>query len=78
MKNEKDALVIPTPCNDRTSGTIYRISLLMKTIKCSLELLKLRQLSVQYSVVDSGLQEGDRVIVEGMMKVKPDMVVTAC
>ena len=25
--------------------------------------------------MDAGLKEGDRVIVEGMMKVKPDMVV---
>jgi len=29
----------------------------------------------QYTVIESGLSAGDKVIIEGMQKVKPDMVV---
>ena len=70
----KNALVIPTRSMIELQGqfTVYVVD---ENNKAQLRIIKTATSVGQYTVVQSGLSEGDRVIVEGMLKVKPDMVV---
>ncbi|MGE5811423.1 MAG: efflux RND transporter periplasmic adaptor subunit [Ignavibacteria bacterium] len=74
VAEEKNALVIPTRSMIELQGqfTVYIVD---ENNKAQLRIVKTATSVGQYTVVESGLKEGDRVIVEGQLKVKPDMVV---
>ncbi len=74
VEERKNAMVIPTRAMIELQGQ-FTVFVVDENNKVQLRVVKTSTTFGQYSVVDSGLQEGDRVIVEGMMKVKPDMVV---
>jgi membrane fusion protein (multidrug efflux system) len=74
VEERNGALVIPTRAMLELQGQ-FTVFVVDENNKVQLRVLKTSTTFGQYTVVDSGLQEGDRVIVEGMMKVKPDMVV---
>lgn len=74
VEERKGALIIPTRAMIELQGQ-FTVFVVDENNKVQLRVVKTSTTFGQYTVVDSGLQEGDRVIVEGMMKVKPDMVV---
>ncbi|MBE0571057.1 MAG: efflux RND transporter periplasmic adaptor subunit [Ignavibacteriaceae bacterium] len=74
VEERKGALVIPTRAMIELQGQ-FTVFVVDENNKVQLRVVKTSTTFGQFTVVDSGLQEGDRVIVEGMMKVKPDMVV---
>jgi membrane fusion protein (multidrug efflux system) len=67
-------MVIPTRSIIELQGqfTVYVVD---ANNKVQLRAIKTASAFGQYTVVESGLSEGDKVITEGMLKVKPDMVV---
>ena len=74
VEERKDALVIPTRAMIELQGQ-FTVFVVDENNKVQLRVLKTSTTFGQFTVVDAGLKEGDRIIVEGMMKVKPDMVV---
>jgi len=74
VEERKGALVIPTRAMIELQGQ-FTVFVVDANNKVQLRVVKTSTTFGQFTVVDTGLQEGDRVIVEGMMKVKPDMVV---
>jgi len=74
VEERKGALVIPTRAMIELQGQ-FTVFVVDENNKVQLRVLKTSTTFGQFTVVDAGLMEGDRVIVEGMMKVKPDMVV---
>jgi len=74
VEERKGALVIPTRAMIELQGQ-FTIFVVDANNKVQLRVVKTSTTFGQFTVVDTGLQEGDRVIVEGMMKVKPDMAV---
>jgi membrane fusion protein (multidrug efflux system) len=74
VEERKGALVIPTRAMIELQGQ-YTVFVVDANNKVQLRVVKTSTTFGQFTVVDTGLQDGDRVIVEGMMKVKPDMVV---
>ncbi|MGE5860383.1 MAG: efflux RND transporter periplasmic adaptor subunit, partial [Ignavibacteria bacterium] len=74
VSEEKNALVIPTRSMIELQGQ-YTVYIVDENNKAQLRIVKTATSVDQYTVVESGLKEGDRVIVEGQLKVKPDMVV---
>lgn len=74
VEERKNAMVIPTRAMIELQGQ-FTVFVVDENNKVQLRVLKTSTTFGQYSVVEAGLQENDRVIVEGMMKVKPDMVV---
>jgi membrane fusion protein, multidrug efflux system len=74
VEERKGALVIPTRAMIELQGQ-FTIFVVDANNKVQLRIVKTSTTFGQFTVVDTGLQEGERVIVEGMMKVKPDMVV---
>jgi membrane fusion protein (multidrug efflux system) len=74
VEERKNAMVIPTRAMIELQGQ-FSVFVVDENNKVQLRVLKTSTTFGQYSVVEAGLQENDRVIVEGMMKVKPDMVV---
>ena len=74
VEERKGALVIPTRAMIELQGQ-FTVFVVDENNKVQLRVVKTSTTFGQFTVVDTGLQEGDRVIVEGMMKVKPDMVV---
>jgi len=74
VEERKGALVIPTRAMIELQGQ-FTVFVVDENNKVQLRVLKTSTTFGQFTVVDAGLKEGDRIIVEGMMKVKPDMVV---
>lgn len=74
VEERKGALVIPTRAMIELQGQ-FTVFVVDANNKVQLRVVKTSTTFGQFTVVDTGLQDGDRVIVEGMMKVKPDMVV---
>lgn len=74
VEERKGALVIPTRAMIELQGQ-FTVFVVDANNKVQLRVVKTSTTFGQFTVVDAGLKEGDRIIVEGMMKVKPDMVV---
>lgn len=74
VEERKGALVIPARAMVELQGQ-FTVFVVDENNKVQLRVVNTSTTFGQYTVVESGLKEGDRVIVEGMMKVKPDMVV---
>lgn len=74
VEERKGALVIPTRAMVELQGQ-FTVFVVDENNKVQLRVVNTSTTFGQYTVIESGLKEGDRVIVEGMMKVKPDMVV---
>ena len=74
VEERKGALIIPTRAMIELQGQ-YTVFVVDENNKVQLRVAQTSTTFGQYTVIESGLKEGDRVIVEGMMKVKPDMVV---
>lgn len=74
VEERKGAMVIPTRAMIELQGQ-FTVFVVDENNKVQLRVLKTSTTFGQYSVVEAGLQENEKVIVEGMMKVKPDMVV---
>jgi membrane fusion protein (multidrug efflux system) len=74
VEQRQGALIIPTRAMTELQGqfTVYVVD---AENKAQLRIVQTATSFGQYTVVESGLQEGDKVIVEGMQKVRPDMVV---
>jgi len=70
----KNALVIPTRSMIELQGQ-YTVYIVDENNKAQLRIVKTATSVGQHIVVESGIKEGDRVIVEGQLKVKPDMIV---
>ncbi len=74
VEERKGALVIPTRAIIELQGQ-FTVFVVDENNKVQLRIINTASTFGQYTVVESGLKEGDKVIVEGMLKVKPDMVV---
>jgi membrane fusion protein, multidrug efflux system len=74
IEERKGALVIPTRSMIELQGQ-YTVYIVDENNKAQLRTVKTATSYGQYTVIESGLKEGDRVIVEGMMKVRPDMMI---
>ena len=74
VEERKGALIIPTRSMVELQGQ-FTVFVVDESNKVQLRVVQTSTTFGQYTVIESGLKEGDRVIVEGMMKVKPDMVV---
>ncbi len=70
----KNALVIPTRSMIELQGQ-YTVYIVDENNKAQLRIVKTATSVGQHTVVESGIKEGDKVIVEGQLKVKPDMIV---
>jgi membrane fusion protein (multidrug efflux system) len=75
IEERKDALVIPSRALIELQGQ-YTVYVVDKDNKVQLRMVKTATSYGQYTVIESGLAEGDKVIIEGMQKVKPEMVVS--
>jgi membrane fusion protein (multidrug efflux system) len=74
VEERKNALVIPSRALIELQGQ-YTVFVVDKDNKVQMRIVKTLTSYGQYTVIESGLSAGDKVIIEGMQKVKPDMVV---
>ncbi len=74
VENRIGALVIPSRSMTELQGQ-YTVYIVDENNKAQLRIVKTASSYGQYTVIESGLNEGDIVIIEGMQKVRPDMVV---
>lgn len=74
VEERKGALVIPTRAIIELQGQ-FTVFVVDENNKVKHRIINTASTFGQYTVVESGLKAGDKVIVEGMLKVKPDMVV---
>jgi membrane fusion protein, multidrug efflux system len=74
IEERKNALVIPSRALIELQGQ-YTVYVVDKDNKVQLRMVNTATSYGQYTVIESGLSAGDKVIIEGMQKVKPEMVV---
>jgi len=74
IEERKDALVIPSRALIELQGQ-YTVYVVDKDNKVQMRIVETLTSYGQYTVIVSGLSVGDKVIIEGMQKVKPEMVV---
>lgn len=71
----QDALLIPAKCLMELQGT-FNVYVVGQDNKVKLTKVKKGIDYGQFVVIESGLTQGEKVIAEGLLKVKPDMTVT--
>jgi membrane fusion protein, multidrug efflux system len=74
IEERKNALVIPSRALIELQGQ-YTVYVVDKDNKVQLRMVTTATSYGQYTVIESGLSAGDKVIIEGMQKVKPELVV---
>ena len=74
IEERKNALIIPSRALIELQGQ-FTVFVVDKDNKVQLRMVQTATSYGQYTVVESGLMLGDKVIIEGMQKVKPDMIV---
>ncbi len=74
VRNVKDALAIPQRAVAELQG-ITQVAVVGPQEKIEIRPVKLGERSGSFWIVTSGLKAGDRVVAEGLQKVKPDMTV---
>jgi membrane fusion protein, multidrug efflux system len=74
VRNVKDALAIPQRAVAELQG-ITQVAVVGPQEKIEIRPVKLGERSGSFWIVASGLKAGDRVVAEGLQKVKPDMTV---
>jgi membrane fusion protein, multidrug efflux system len=72
----KDALLIPQQAVSELQG-IYQVGVVGSDDKVTIQTVKLGPLFGDMWVVESGLQPGDKVIVDGLQRVRTGVTVAA-
>jgi RND family efflux transporter MFP subunit len=75
IRTERDALVVPQRAVSELQGS-YQVAVVDKENKVSIRPVKLGDTSGSEWVIAEGLKAGERVIAEGVQKVRPGMVVS--
>ena len=70
----KDALLIPQQCVSELQG-VYQVGVVGPDNKATLKIIKLGPQTGDMWVVESGLQAGDNVVVDGLQRIKSGMTV---
>jgi membrane fusion protein (multidrug efflux system) len=73
---KREALLVPQRAVMELQGT-YQVAVVGPDQKVDIRPVKVGQQVEGFWVIDEGLRPGERVIVEGLQKVRPGMVVTA-
>ena len=75
IRTERDALVVPQRAVSELQGS-YQVAVVDKENKVSIRPVKVGDTSGSEWVIAEGLKAGERVIAEGVQKVRPGMVVS--
>jgi RND family efflux transporter MFP subunit len=75
IRTERDALVVPQRAVSELQGS-YQVAVVDKENKVSIRPVKVGDTSGSEWVVAEGLKAGERVVAEGVQKVRPGMVVS--
>jgi len=72
IRTQKDALLVPQRAVTELQGA-YQVALLDKDDKISIQPVTLGESSGSSWIINSGLHPGDRIVAEGVQKVRPGM-----
>jgi membrane fusion protein, multidrug efflux system len=75
IRTERDALVVPQRAVSELQGS-YQVAVIDKENKVSIRPVKVGDTSGSEWVIAEGLKAGERVVAEGVQKVRPGMVVS--